>query len=85
MFAKLPSYIVFAGLIVMPAASMGTMNMLMPACIGLASLSVLAARNMYFPHQVVVQIFCPLMTHSSPSRVALVRSEARSDPALGSL
>ena len=81
MLAKDPSYIVVAGRIVMPSASMGTMNMLIPACGGLAFGSVRAARNMYFPHQVVVQIFCPLMTHASPSRTALVRSAARSEPA----
>src|SRR3972149_4451851 len=32
-----------------------------------------------------VQIFCPLMTKSSPSRTARVWSEARSDPAADSL
>ena len=32
----------------------------------------------------VVQVFCPLITHSSPSRRALVRNPARSDPAPGS-
>ena len=76
---------VVAGRIVMPAAFIGTMNMLIPACGGFASGSVRAARNMYFPHQVVVQIFCPLMTQQSPSRTALVRRAARSEPAWGSL
>ena len=33
----------------------------------------------------VVNIFCPLMTHSSPSRSALVLMEATSDPESGSL
>ena len=69
----------------MPGVFIGTMNMLMPACGGLAFLSVRAARNMYLPHQVVVQIFWPLMTQCSPSRTALVRSAARSEPAWGSL
>ena len=32
----------------------------------------------------VVQVFWPLTTHSSPSRTAVVRSEARSEPASGS-
>ncbi len=32
----------------------------------------------------VVQVFWPLTTHSSPSRRAVVRSPARSDPAPGS-
>ena len=66
----------------MPGVSIGTMNMLMPACAGLASRSVRAARNMYFPHQVVVQIFWPLMTQRvAVARTALVRSAARSEPA----
>ncbi len=33
----------------------------------------------------VVQTFCPVRTHSSPSRTARVASEARSEPAPGSL
>ena len=32
----------------------------------------------------VVQTFCPVTTHSFPSRTARVFSEARSDPASGS-
>ena len=32
----------------------------------------------------VVQVFWPLITQSSPSRLALVRSPARSEPAPGS-
>ena len=85
MLAKVPSYMVADGRIVMPGASIGTINMLMPACGGLASLSVRAARNMYLPHQVVVQIFWPLITQCSPFLTALVRSAARSEPACGSL
>ena len=85
MLAKVPSYIVVAGRTVMPGVSIGTMNMLMPACGGFASGSVRAARNMYFPHHVVVQIFWPLMTQPSPSRTARCASAARSEPASGSL
>ena len=33
----------------------------------------------------VVHTFCPLTSHSSPSRTAFVASDARSDPAPGSL
>ncbi len=33
----------------------------------------------------MIQLFWPLITHSSPSRTALVRIEAGSDPASGSL
>ena len=33
----------------------------------------------------VVQTFCPVITHSSPSRSARVASDARSDPEPGSL
>ena len=36
MFEKLPSYMVAAGLTWMPGESIGTMNMPMPACAGVA-------------------------------------------------
>ncbi len=32
----------------------------------------------------VVHVFCPLTTYSSPSRTAVVRRDARSEPASGS-
>src|SRR4051812_24690536 len=56
----------------------------MPLCFG-ASGSVRARR---MPHSlsaaIDVQTFCPVTTHSSPSRTALVLTPARSDPAPGS-
>ena len=84
--AQLPGKMrMFNVLTLIPGASIGTTNMLMPACGGFAAGSVRAARNMYWPHQVVVQIYWPVMTHASPSRTALVRSDTRSLPASGSL
>ena len=57
----------------------------MPSCFG-ASGSVRAIRIPNFENCASeVQIFCPLTTHSSPSRTARVPSDARSDPDPGSL
>ena len=56
----------------------------MPACFftsGLVRTSV-KIQSPYWPS--VVQVFWPLTTYSSPSRTALVRSDARSEPASGS-
>ena len=69
----------------MPGLRMSTMKALIPACLA-APGSVLASRN---PRSAmcawVVHTFWPLTTHASPSRCALVRSDARSLPASGSL
>ena len=68
-----------------PGASVGTMKIEMPWCFG-ASGSVRAASQMCVATSASeVQIFWPLITHSSPTRTARVRSEARSVPAFGSL
>ena len=57
----------------------------MPACFGAVG-SVRASRKMKSAYCAwVVQIFWPLMTHSSPSSSALVFRPARSEPASGSL
>ena len=56
----------------------------MPACF-LTSGSVRTSVKIQSPYcPSVVQVFCPLTTHSSPSLTARVRSEARSEPASGS-
>jgi hypothetical protein len=56
----------------------------MPRCF-LAVGSVRTRQKIQSPYwPSVVQVFCPLTTYSSPSRTALVLSEARSEPALGS-
>ena len=56
----------------------------MPRCLG-ASGSVRTRANMASAVWAAeVQIFCPLMTKSSPSRTARVVSEARSEPLPGS-
>ncbi len=72
------------GRTVMPREEKSIRIKLIPAC-GLASGSVRTRQNIQFASCArVVQIFCPLITNSSPSRTALVRNEARSDPAFGS-
>ena len=56
----------------------------MPRCF-LASGSVRTRQKIQSPYwPSVVQVFWPLTTNSSPSRTAVVRSEARSEPASGS-
>src|SRR5262245_27240960 len=76
--------ICFRGLTVMPGLCMSTRRKEMPRCFG-ALESVRTSRihqSAYCP--ILVQIFCPLTTKSSPSRTAFVCSEARSEPELGS-
>ena len=80
-----PPVACFSGRTSMPGLRMSTAKKVMPRCLG-ASQSV-RARSM--PQSATwadeVQTFWPLTTYSSPSRSALVRSPARSEPALGSL
>ena len=67
-----------------PTASVGTMIWLIPRCP--PSSEVRASRHSQSACRLlVIHIFEPLITHSSPSRTALVRSPATSDPASGSL
>ena len=55
-----------------------------PLCLG-ASGSVRATSMHHFAYWAsVVQTFCPVTTHSSPSLTAFVFSEARSEPDSGS-
>ena len=52
----------------------------------LALRSVRTSRKIQLASEpMVVQVFCPLITHSPFSRRASVRRLARSEPALGSL
>ena len=67
-----------------PGASIGTIIIEMPWCLG-ASGSVRTATQLWVAVcALVFQIFWPLITHSSPSSTARVRSAARSVPASGS-
>ncbi len=67
-----------------PGWSIGTSRKLMPRCLGAAG-SVRARTKIQLARwPAEVQIFWPLITHSSPSRTARVCSEARSEPASGS-
>jgi hypothetical protein len=70
---------------VRPGLFVGTIRIEMPACF-FESGSVRAASQMCVDTSASdVQIFWPWITHSSPSRTARVRSDARSVPAFGSL
>ncbi len=63
---------------------MGTIIIEMPLCFG-ASGSVRTATQLWVATcAIVFHIFCPLITHSSPSSTARVRSDAMSVPASGS-
>jgi hypothetical protein len=59
--------------------------MVMPLCGGAPGSVRTADHTQSAVSPFVVQIFCPLTTYSSPSRTALVLSDARSVPAPGSL
>ena len=68
----------------MPGVSIGTRNMVRPLCLGSVG-SVRVMRKTCVPFwALVVKIFWPLMTHSSPSRSARVLALAMSDPPSGS-
>ncbi len=72
------------GRTVTPGVFRSTSRKLMPACF-LTVLSVRTSMNMWVPSAPqVVQVFWPLTMKSSPSTMASVRTEARSEPALGS-
>ncbi len=80
-----PPVIWRSGRISMPGARMLTMKPVRPLCLGRSG----SVRQMISPMSEYcapdVHTFWPVMTHSSPSRSALVCSEARSEPAPGSL
>ena len=73
-----------SGCTVMPGGSIGTIIIEMPLCFG-ASGSVRTATQLWVAVCApVFHIFWPLITHSSPSSTARVRSAARSVPASAS-
>ena len=75
---------VISGRTSIPGESIGTMITEMPRCLG-ASWSVRTQSHSCVAMCArLFQIFCPLMTHSSPSRSARVFRLARSVPAFGS-
>jgi hypothetical protein len=73
------------GLRTTPGVSVGISSTLMPWCLGASGsvrTNVSTTSASWAPE---VHTFCPLTTKWSPSRSALVRSDARSEPAPGSL
>ena len=68
----------------MPGVFMSISMNEMPRCFGASGLVRTSAKIQSARWALDVQIFWPLTTHSSPSRIARVCSEARSEPALGS-
>ena len=80
-----PPFICFKGLIVTPGACMSTMNAVMPLCFSASGFvrQMISPKSEYCAPE--VHTFWPLTTHSSPSRTAVVDSDATSEPAPGSL
>jgi hypothetical protein len=69
----------------MPGWSMGTRRNVMPLCFGADGFVRARTKIQLAVWADDVQIFWPLMTHSSPSSSARVPRLARSEPASGSL
>ncbi|MNC93610.1 hypothetical protein D3C83_102760 [compost metagenome] len=68
-----------------PGLSMGTRNTVIPRCLA-SSCEVRARRKHHCAIDAYdVHTFWPWMRHPSPSATAAVASEARSEPAFGSL
>ena len=67
-----------------PGPCMSTRNAVIPLCLITSGLLRAMRSPMCALCASVVQTFCPLITHSSPSRSARVPSVATSDPAPGS-
>ena len=68
-----------------PGVLSGTRKRVRPLCLGRAG-SVRVSRKTWVANWALeVKIFCPLMTHSSPSRTARVLAPAMSDPPSGSV
>src|SRR5437899_6804053 len=75
----------FSGLTSMPGWCIGTNRNERPLCLGASGSVRQTAKIQWAWWASVVQTFCPVTTHSSPSRTARVFTLARSEPASGSL
>ena len=69
----------------MPGVSMGTRNMVRPLCLGTSGFVRVSRITQSDTCAMVVHIFWPVITHSSPSRTAFVVMDATSEPWSGSL
>ncbi|CAB4918758.1 unannotated protein [freshwater metagenome] len=74
-----------SGRTVTPGACMSTTNIVSPPCLGRSGSVRVSRMPKSETCASVVQTFWPLTTQSSPSRTAVVRSAARSEPLAGSL
>ena len=68
-----------------PGACMSIRNAVMPRCLGARGSVRQSTSPMSLRCALVVHTFCPRRTQPPPSGTALARSEARSEPASGSL
>ena len=76
--------IVTSGRTSTPGSVMSTSRHEMPACLGTSGSVRTSSSHQFARWPSVFHTFWPLMTKVSPSSTARVRSDARSDPALGS-
>ena len=74
----------FMGRTSMPGVSIGITSHVMPLCFGAVASVRTSSSQKSATWALLVQIFWPLTTYSSPSRTPVVRSDARSEPASGS-
>ena len=75
----------YIGWISTPGASSGTMNIVRPSCLGTSKSERVSMNTCDDSCAVDVNIFCPSITHSSPSRTDLHLAAAASDPESGSV
>src|SRR5262249_35882296 len=68
-----------------PCCRIGTAKADRPFCFGTSGSVRASRKHQSATSEELVQILWPWITYSSPSRVTVVRNEARSDPASGSL
>ena len=68
-----------------PGDRMSTTRQEMPRCLGTSGSVRTKSAHQSARWPFDVHVFCPVTTKSSPSRTARVRSDARSEPASGSL
>ena len=76
---------VYTGWSSKPGESLGTRNMVRPLCLGTSGLVRARTKTCEQTWAVLVNIFCPLITHSSPSLTArvLARADVRARVRLG--
>ena len=81
---SLSPVIVTSGRTSTPGSVMSTRRQVMPLCLGTSGSVRTRSSHQFDMWPSVFQVFCPFTIQVSPSSSAFVRSDARSEPALGS-